>query len=336
MTDFWPSCGFGLFRRGSGQRLEVTDAYLRECLGHAELALIPESCPAERVLHRKLIEQPRAPVSSGELAALADPDAADNYRHFLRFRDRLLAGGTVEACYASLFADGVDIPPVFVDRMAQLVVRNILDGTDDPLEARAGELFFRPQAVFIQRGVVLAADAGTVDTHAATGGFGALGRLLMDSKTEARRTDLQVLGRDNAMMYWIRGERYDTVLPLSAGQPGADALCRVLEKWVAHFHGVKVSIVPVPKIEAECWFWHLGLDSEATALLNDLYLGRDVEDERMKRLLCLFELRFRDPNDTKPELAGCPVHLALAMNGGSILRLKPQNLLTNLPLAGLS
>ena len=34
-----------------------------------------------------------------------------------------------------------------------------------------------------------------------------------------------------------------------------------------------------------------------------------------------------------PEVAGKPVYLGLAMNAQSVLRVKPQNLLLNLPLA---
>jgi uncharacterized protein DUF6352 len=337
MNDFWPSCGFRLLRRNAQRRLEVTDDYLRTWLGRPELAPVAESCPAERALNRRLIDQPRAQIAPDELIALADRDARENYSHFLRFRDRLLACATVEGCYAGLFAGGgVDIAPVFVDQMAQLLVRAILDGTDDALEARAAELFFRAQAISIQRGVAMAADALTADRHAETGGFGVLGRMLVESKTAPRRAQLQVLTRDNAMLYWMRDERYDTVLPVSAGQPGADALCRVLEKWIAHFHAIAVTIVPVRGIEEGSWAWHVGLDAEATALLNDLYLGREVEDERIGRLLCFFELRFRNPSDMKSEFAGHPVHLAMAMTADSTLRLKPQNLLTNLPVASLA
>ena len=36
--------------------------------------------------------------------------------------------------------------------------------------------------------------------------------------------------------------------------------------------------------------WHVGLDAEASGVLNDLYNRVEVSDERMERLLCLFEL----------------------------------------------
>ena len=53
----------------------------------------------------------------------------------------------------------------------------------------------------------------------------------------------------------------------------------------------------------------------------------------MERLLCLFELRFADPADMRPAIAGRPVYLGMALDRDRRLRLKPQNLLINLPLA---
>jgi hypothetical protein len=37
----------------------------------------------------------------------------------------------------------------------------------------------------------------------------------------------------------------------------------------------------------------------------------------------------------RPAIAGRPVYLAMAMNPDNVLKLKPQNLLLNLPLARL-
>jgi len=53
----------------------------------------------------------------------------------------------------------------------------------------------------------------------------------------------------------------------------------------------------------------------------------------MTRLLSLFRLEFRDSRVMRPDIAGRPVYLAMAMGEDSRLRLKPQNLLVNLPLA---
>ena len=66
----------------------------------------------------------------------------------------------------SLFKGGVDIPPLFVDQLAHVILRNILDGCDDPLRLRAAELFFREQKATIQDGHALLADLETVEMHA--------------------------------------------------------------------------------------------------------------------------------------------------------------------------
>ena len=86
-------------------------------------------------------------------------------------------------------------------------------------------------------------------------------------------------------------------------------------------------------IDDERWVWHVGLDAEASGLLNDLYNHVEIDDARLSRLLCLFRLEFADPADMRPAIAGRPVYLAMAMDDGQRLKLKPQNLLLNLPLA---
>src|ERR671919_36991 len=134
MPDFWASCGFSLLERSADGRLRVTDAYLRAYFERPELALVAESCPAERALHARLIENPRAQASAQELAQIADEDARENYGVMLRFRDQLLAAPTLEAFYFDLFRRDVAVPPAFVHHTAQVILRNILDGVDDGLE----------------------------------------------------------------------------------------------------------------------------------------------------------------------------------------------------------
>ena len=148
-----------------------------------------------------------------------------------------------------------------------------------------------------------------------------------------RTVDLDVLDEANAATYWERDERHDFAVSLNRGRPALLALCRVLERWIAHFLGVAVSIEPRTEIDDERWAWHVGLDAEASGLLNDLYNRVEVDAERMGRLLCLFELRFTNPADMRRGIAGRPVYLAMAMDPQSRLKLKPQNLLLNLPLA---
>jgi hypothetical protein len=89
----------------------------------------------------------------------------------------------------------------------------------------------------------------------------------------------------------------------------------------------------VGAIEDEQWAWHLGLDAQSTAILNDLYLGNPMDADRLRRLLVLFRLDFADPSDMLQRVAGKPVYMAIAMDEGNRLRIKPQNLLLNLPMA---
>ena len=334
MTEFWRSSGFHLVTRNEDGKLLVTDDFLRAYLLRPELSPVDESCAAERALHQALLDSPRDAVAPERLAQVADADARENYEVMLRFRDQLLAAGTLEDCYLSLFTgDRVVTPTLFVDQLAHVIVRNMLDGTEDSFRTRAGELFFRPQKVMLKDGTVMLADAETYDMLATTGGYGSLGRLIVAAQTPLAEVELDVVTDDNADAYWSRDERYDMVLNTTFGQPGLDALCRVLELWIRHFLDIGVHIQPVQTISDEHWVWHVGLDVEGTAILNDLYEGREVDDERLGRILSLFRLEFDEPSVMMPSIAGRPVYLAMATTEDNTLRLKPQNLLVNLPLA---
>jgi hypothetical protein len=331
--DFWPSCGYHLLKRGADGRLIVTDDYLRLYYARPELAPAADSCARERALHASLLESPRREVGEEEIKAIADADARENYGVMLRFRRELLAATSLEAFYAGLFQRDVAVPPDFIHHTAQVILRGILDGTQDGLEARAAELFFRKQRVSINEGAVMLADDETVEMHASGGSFGTLGQLLKEQRTPPRTIELDVLDEKSAGRYFERDERHDTVLSLNPGRAGAAALCRVLERWIAHFHGVRATLKPVREIPDDDWVWHVGLDAEATAMLNELYNGGEVDEARMRRVIGLYRLDFRDPVVTLPEIAGSPVFLGLAMAPDNTLRMKPQNLLMNLPLA---
>jgi hypothetical protein len=326
-----------LLARTPEGRLAITDDFLRSFLVRPELAPVPESCAAELHLHDTLLAQPRAMVGPAAIDAIADADARENYRIWLRFRDRLAAADSLESAYIGLFrGEGVDVPPLFVAQLTQIVLRHILGERADPLAARAAEMLFRPQKVAVtDDGAVMAADEVTVETYADTGGFGSLGELLARNKTPMRTIDLDVLSDENASIYWDRDERHDLSVSLNRGRPALAALTRVMEDWIAHFLGVKVSIRTEREIEDAHWRWHVGLDAEASAILNDLYNRQPIDEARMGRLLCLFRMDFDNPADMRPALAGYPVWLAMAMDEHDRLRLKPQNLLMNLPLAAL-
>ncbi|HPG61159.1 MAG TPA: DUF6352 family protein [Casimicrobium sp.] len=333
MPNFWSSSGFDLLTQRDGA-LIVTDNFLRSFFLRPEIAPIAESCAAEVKLHEALLADPRRAVANVEILQIADPDAQANYRILLKFRDRLLAAPTLEAAYTGLFkGDGVDVPPLFVFQLTQIFLRHILGANGEPLEARMAECLFRVQKISVMEdGAVMAADDETVEVFADTGGFGSLGELLKKQNTPTRSIDLDVLSADNAEIYWERDERHDLAVSLNRGQPALDALMRVLEKWVKHFLAVEVTIAHRREIDDKQWVWHVGLDATASGVLNDLYNNETVNEARMSRLLCLFELRFANAADMRPNIAGRSVYLAMAMDSDGKLKLKPQNLLLNLPL----
>lgn len=331
--DFWQHCGFQLLDRAPDGQLLVTDDYLRFYYARPELAPVADSCAAELRLHRALNDDPRRTVGEDEIAAIADADARENYRVMLRFREQLLAAPSLQAFYRSLFEREVAVPPPFIHHTAEVILRGLLDGSGSGLLARAAEVLFRPQQVSVKDGAVMLADAETVHRYAESGGLGNLGRMLREVNAPLRSMDLDVLGEANHADYFSRDERRDTALQINPGQPGSLALCEVLERWVAHFHGTEVRISPIREIPDEEWRWHVGLDVEASAMLNDIYGGGEVDEERMRRVIGLFRMEFADPGALRPEMRGAPVFLGLAMTAAGELRLKPQNLLTNLPLA---
>lgn len=336
MHDYWPNCGYRLLGRSAEGHLIVSDDFLRSLLARPELAPVAQSCADELALHRRLSDQPRLAVSEAQLALVRDEDARANYAVWLRFRERLLAHPTLEGSYLALFRQGVDVPPLLVHQLTQVLVRHVLGDGATAMQARVAEMLFRTQKVSVlEDGQVMAADDETVERHA-TGSFGSIGELLKQGGAVLRTAELDVLHDDNADSYWGRDESHDLVISLNHGQPALVALCQVLQSWVRHFLGAGVRINIEREIDDDHWVWHVGLDAQSSDVLNDLYQGKDVGEERMARMLCLFRLEFDEPSVMRPELAGRPVYLAMAMDTGGRLKLKPQNLLLNLPLARLS
>ena len=333
--DYWPTCGHSLLRVDGQGHLTVTDDFLRWLLQRPELAPIAQSCAHERALHERLMAQPRSDIQDADLVPLKDRDAAENYAIWARFRQRLLAKPTLEASYLALFqGQGVDVPPLLVQQLTQVLLRHILGSTATALQVRVAEMLFRVQTISVQEdGSVMAADRDTVERFATTGGFGTLGELLQQGGMNLRTVDLDVLRADNAPAYWARSESFDWVVCMNRGEPALDALCEVLRRWIAHFLGIGVHIQTVTDIDDENWVWHTGLDAQSSAMLNALYQGQEVAPEQMQRMMCLFQLDFNAPQDMRADLQGHPVYLGMAVDERKNLQLKPQNLLVNLPLA---
>jgi hypothetical protein len=148
MKDFWLSCGHHLLDRDAGGGLVATDEFLKAYLARPELAPPPDACVVEKTLHAALLAEPRRPVGADDIAAIADADARENWALMIGSRDHLLAHPTLEAAYLALARRGAGgMPPLFINQLVHVILRNILDGCEDAFVLRAAELFFRPQRV---------------------------------------------------------------------------------------------------------------------------------------------------------------------------------------------
>ena len=338
MTNYWANSAYSTLAISPDHQLLVTDDFLRTYMDRPELKLVPESCAVERSLHQRLTENPRAEVLETEIVAMADEDIQENYRVWLRYRARLLAANSLESFYMSLFkGEGVDVPPLFIAQLAQIFIRHILGDEAHPLEVRMGELFFRTQKIsVIEDGIVMGADEEVVARNAQASDTGNIMDLLKGKSMTMRSADLDVLHEDNSEIYWERNEDFDLAVQLNFGHEPINYFCRVLEKWIKHFLGISVRITPMQQITDPKWSWHVGLDAVATGILNKLYNKELVEADELQKVICLFRLDFIDEAPIAKAQVGKPVYMAIAMNDEQQLKLKPQNLLFNLPLAKTS
>jgi hypothetical protein len=330
VKDFWVSSGHHLLDRDEAGRLLVTDAFLKAYLARPEL-LPPESaCQAELCLHHELLmHHPRRPVGKEEIAALEDPDARENWAFMIAFRDHVLAAPSLEAAYLALARGSADnIPPLFMNQLAQVVLRNALDYQHDACVLRAAELFYRPQRVTSHEGAVLLADAETIELHEQNRHASPLLNMLGGPAV----TELEILDEKNCEGYFARSDAFDMVLKLGgAGSAARRGLATAMEIWIRHLLAVGVNIEPVERIEDEDWAWFVGLDAEATRIGNALWAGGDLDPEAAQRVIALFRLTFSDTGEVQPQVGARPVWLILAMTPDRTIRMKPQNLIAGLP-----
>jgi hypothetical protein len=93
-----------------------------------------------------------------------------------------------------------------------------------------------------------------------------------------------------------------------------------------------VRVQPVQRIDDESWTWHIGLDAEATRLLNKLYDGESLSLDEETSIIGLFRMEILDRSAVIDRVRGKPIWLALAKNAADKLVMKPQNLIVNMPL----
>ncbi len=331
MNDFWISSGHHLLDRDQGGGLSVTDEFLKLYLARPELLPPPGACAVERTLHAALLADPRLPVAKSDIAAIADPDARENWQFLIDFRDFLLRHKTLEAAYAELARNGIgNIPPLFINQLVHVILRNALDSVTDPRVLRAAEMFFRTQRVTLHDGSLIAADEetiGGVNTAPVTPLVSMLGI--------PQEAEIDVMNDANVDSYWERSDQFDTALDLTAGREGLDALATAMQCWIAHLLGIDVTIEALAQLQDVNLSWYVGLDADATKIGDMLWHGEDIDEATMARVVGLFRLTFRDPSVMLDKVSGEPVYLILAMTPDKTIRMKPQNLATGLPIRHL-
>lgn len=328
MKDFWLSCGHHLTDRDAGGGLVVTDEFLKVYLARPELIPPPEACAAEQALHAALLADPRRRVAHEEVAALRDADARENWELMIAFRDRLLSQRTLEAAYLNLVRGGVGkTPPLFLNQLVQLILRNALDGCEDPFVLRAAEMLFRPQRLTVHEGSLIAADeeiiAGTGNTPLSP---------LISMLGPPVDAEIDVMTENNAHSYWERSDAFDMALDLTAGRRGLAGLGEVLTRWIRHLLGIEVEIEPLSELCDADFNWYLGLDAAGTQIGDTLWNGGTLDARSQSSIVGLYQLRLKDPAVVDERIGAGPAFLILAMTPDKVLHIKPQNLLTGLPI----
>jgi hypothetical protein len=215
-----------------------------------------------------------------------------------------------------------------MNHLVHLILRNALDGCEDPFVLRAAELFFRPQRVAVHEGSVLLADAEAIEEHeAARHASPLLGMLGPPAVAE-----LDVLDETNAYSYWSRSDAFSMAFNIGSSSASRRALARVIETWIRHLAGISTKVEPLAEIRDEDWRWFVGLDAEGTRIGNALWRSEMVAEEAKSRVVGLFRLTVLTEVPVAPAAEGKPVYLILAMTENQLVRMKPQNLIVGLPV----
>ena len=324
MPEFWVASGHHLTRLNSAGRMLVTDELILAWLARPEILPPAEACDAERSLHERLIKTPRARVSDKELDALYDPDARENWRFLLGLRNLLLDAGTIEDGYARIIQQGMNLPSVFMGQLVQLILRNALDGCDDAQTLRAAECFFRPQRSHIKEDTLRLVDDELMqlydqEMHASP----------LTAMFSGGVDSLDVLGGGNDWTYWSRSDAHTMVLNFGGDPEARKGMARAIAAFLQHMLGLDCTVTAHSRVTDVDLRWFVGLDAAGTAIGNALWHGKPAP----AKLVGLFRLDLDNKERLRADMRDHPVWLILGLDADGVIRMKPQNLLTGLPLA---
>jgi hypothetical protein len=248
----------------------------------------------------------------------------------LAFRDQLIRYRTLEAAYLDLVRSGSRTPHLFINQLVHVILRNALDGCTDPYVLRAAELFFRPQKMTLHEGSLIAADEETISGKSITPVSPLVSMLGIPAEA-----DIDVMNDDNADFYFEHSDQFHVALDLTGGRRGHLALAEVIARWTKHLLAVEVAVEPLTELREAKFSWYVGLDAAGTAIGDTLWNGEAIDEAAQANVVGLYRLTFHDPGVALDKVKGEPVYLILAMDADKVLRVKPQNLITGLPIKHL-
>jgi hypothetical protein len=149
------------------------------------------------------------------------------------------------------------------------------------------------------------------------------------------QAEIDVINDDNAEHYFEYSDRFHAAIDLTSGRRGLQALAQAIERWIGHLLAVDVRVEPFTEVRDANLAWYVGLDAEGTRIGDALWNGGELDEVQRQRVVGLFRLTFLDPSVVVDKVRGEPVYLILAMDADKVLRMKPQNLVTGLPLKQL-
>jgi hypothetical protein len=158
MPEFWVASGHHLTTLDRAGRMVVTDELLLAWLARPEIVPPPEACATERAVHARLLQGAPQPGPRPRTGRHEGPGRARELALLPHAARPAPEGGHGRGGYAAIMREGLRLPVVFLSQLVQLILRNALDGCDDPQVLRAAECLFRPQRAHVKDGVVLLAD----------------------------------------------------------------------------------------------------------------------------------------------------------------------------------
>ncbi len=108
-----------------------------------------------------------------------------------------------------------------------------------------------------------------------------------------------------------------------------------MRRWITHLLGVGVTIDSLTELRNAPLIWYIGLDAEATRIGEMIWHGSDIDEATMAQVTGLFRLTFDNPALALDRMQGEPAYLILAITPDNLIRMKPENLVTGLPVKHL-